>query len=119
MTLSEITEARDRLLELKEVQAEARDEELRIREYLAKKLHDGVEGSKTVTIEGVKVTVTRSLSRTIGSAEAEQLSKEFPEISLACLRWKAELRVGEYKKHTEILDDYIVTKAAPSTVVFK
>ena len=119
MTLSEITEAKERLLELKEVQAEARDEELRIREYLAKNLHDGVEGSKTVTIEGVKVTITRSLSRTIGSAEAEQLSKEFPEISLACLRWKAELRVGEYKKNREILDDYIVTKPGPPTVEFK
>ena len=119
MTLSEITEARDRLLELKEVQADARDEELRIREYLAKKLHDGVEGSKTVTIEGIKVTVTRNLSRTIDSAEAEKLSKEFPEISLACLRWKAELRVGEYKKHTEILDEYITTKPGPPTVVFK
>lgn len=119
MTLPEITEARDRLLELKSLQAEARDEELRIREYIANKLHTGVEGSKTITVDGIKVTVTRNLSRTIDSVEAEKLSKEYPEISLACLRWKAELRVGEYKKNTEILDDYITTKSAPSTVAFK
>jgi hypothetical protein len=119
ITHDELLAARDRLFELKEEQTKARDEELRIREYLARKLHDGVEGSKTVSIEGIKVTITRNLSRTIGVDEAEKLSKEHSDIALACLRWKAEVRVGEYKKHTEILDEYIVTKAGPSSVEFK
>lgn len=117
--LEELVAAKERLEELKQAQAIARDEELRIREYLARKLHDGVEGSKTITVEGIKVTVTRNLTRTIGVEEAEKLSKEHSDIALACLRWKAEVRVGEYKKHTDILDDYIVTKAGPPSVEFR
>ena len=117
--LKELLAAKERLEELKQAQAVAREEELRIREYLARKLHDGVEGSKTITVEGVKCTITRNLTRTIGVDEAEKLSKEHSDLALACLRWKAEIRVGEYKKHTDILDDYIVTKAGPPSVEFK
>jgi signal transduction histidine kinase len=117
--LKELLAAKERLEELKQAQAVAREEELRIREYLARKLHDGVEGSKTITVEGVKCTITRNLTRTIGVDEAEKLSKEHSDLALACLRWKAEIRVGEYKKHTDILDDYIVTKAGPPSVEFR
>ena len=117
--LKELLAAKERLEELKQTQAVAREEELRIREYLARKLHDGVEGSKTITVEGVKCTITRNLTRTIGVDEAEKLSKEHSDLALACLRWKADVRVGEYKKNAEILDDYIVTKAGPPSVEFK
>jgi len=117
--LAELLAAKERLEELKQQQAVAREEELRIREFLARKLHDGVEGSKTITVEGVKCTITRNLTRTIGVDEAEKLSKEHSDIALAVLRWKAEVRVGEYKKHADVLDDYIVTKAGPPSVEFK
>lgn len=117
--LKELLAAKERLEELKQQQAVAREEELRIREYLARKLHDGVEGSKTITVEGVKCTITRNLTRTIGVDEAEKLSKEHSDLALAVLRWKAEVRVGEYKKHADVLDDYIVTKAGPPSVEFK
>lgn len=119
ITHDELVAARDRLFELKEEQTKAREEELRIREYLARKLHDGVEGSKTVTVDGIKVTVTRNLSRTIGVDEAEKLSKEHEKLALEVLRWKPEIRVGEYKKHTDILDEYIVTRSGPPTVEFR
>lgn len=119
LTHDQLVEARDRLFELKEVQAEAREEELRIRVYLADRLFDAEEGSKTFTVEGVKVTVTRSLSRTIGRDEAERFTQEYPKLSLECLRWKAELRVGEYKKNNDIMDGFIVTKAGPPTIEFK
>lgn len=114
-----LAEARDRLHELKDIQNTAREEELQIREYLAKHLHDADEGAKTHTIDGIKVTVTRSLRREIGVEEAERLTKEHGELSLQVLRWKPEVRVGEYKKHTGILDEYIVTKPSPPTVEFK
>jgi signal transduction histidine kinase len=117
--LKELLAAKERLEELKQQQAVAREEELRIREYLARKLHDGVEGSKTITVDGVKCTITRNLTRTIGVEEAEKLSKEHSDLALECLRWKAEVKVGAYKKHTDILDDYIVTKAGPPSVEFK
>lgn len=117
--LEELVAAKERLEELKQAQAIYRDEELRIREYLARKLHDGVEGSKTITVEGIKVTITRNLTRTIGVEEAEKLSKEHSDIALACLRWKAEVKVAAYKEHAEIMDDYVVTKAGPPSVTFK
>ena len=119
LTHDELVEARDRLFELKEVQNEAREEELKIREYLAKNLHDGVEGSKTVTVDGVKVTITRNLNRTIDAAEAEKLYKEHSDVALAVLRWKPEIRVGEYKKHQDVMDEYITTKPGPPSVEFK
>jgi hypothetical protein len=116
---NELVAARDRLFELKAIQNNARDEELKIREYLADRLHDGEEGSKTVEIEGVKVTVTRTLSRTIGTAEAEEFVKLHGDLSLECLRWKPEFKVAGYKAHREILDEFVVTKAGPPSVAFK
>jgi len=115
----DLIEARDRLFELKEVQNKAREEELKIREYLADKLHTAEEGSKTIDIEGVKVTVTRTLNRSIGKVEAEEFCKLHGDISLECLRWKPEISVTGYKKHQAILDEYIVTKPGPPSVAFK
>lgn len=117
--LTELLAAKERLEELKQAQAVACEEELRIREYLAKKLHDGVEGSKTITVDGVKVTITRNLNRTIDADEAEKLSKEHPSVALECLRWKPDVRVGAYKKNQGVMDEYITTKAGPPSVEFK
>jgi hypothetical protein len=111
--------ARERLYELKAIQNNARDEELKIREFLASNLHDGEEGSKTFKIDGEAVTITRTLSRTIGQAEAEEFVKLHGDLSLECLRWKPEVKVSGYKAHREILDEYIVTKAGPPSVAFK
>jgi DNA-directed RNA polymerase subunit L len=111
--------ARERLYELKAIQNNARDEELKIREYLANSLHDGEEGSKTFKIDGEAVTITRTLTRTIGQAEAEEFVKLHGDLSLECLRWKPEVKVAGYKAHREILDEYIVTKAGPPSVAFK
>jgi hypothetical protein len=117
--LAELLAAKERLEELKQAQTVARDEELRIREYLARKLHDGVEGSKTITVEGVKCTITRNLTRTIDRDLAEKLSKDHGDIALECLRWKPEVIVSGYRKHTELLDDFIVTKSGPPSVTFQ
>ncbi len=114
-----LAEARDRLHELKDIQNSAREEELMIREYLAKNLHDGDEGSKTITIDGIKVTVTRSLRYEIGVEEAERLGKEKGDLALSVLRWKPEVRVGEFKKNREELEEYIVIKPSPPSVEFK
>lgn len=111
--------ARDRLFELKELQNSAREEELKIREYLADNLHTAEEGSKTFDIDGVKVTITRTLSRTIGQTEAEEFCKQHGDLSLECLRWKPEVKVSGYKVHREILDEFIVTKAGLPSVAFK
>jgi hypothetical protein len=111
--------ARDRLFELKELQNSAREEELKIREYLADNLHTEEEGSKTIDIDGVKVTITRTLNRSIGQAEAEEFCKLHGDLSLDCLRWKPEIKVSGYKKNQAILDEFIVTKPGPPSVAFK
>lgn len=111
--------ARDRLFELKEIQNTARDEELKIRTYLADNLHTEEEGSKTIDIEGVKVTITRTLNRTIGQVEAEEFGRIHGDLALECLRWKPEIVVKGYKAHREILDEFIVTKPGPPSIAFK
>ncbi len=116
---NDIIAARDRLFELKEIQNTARDEELKIRTFLADNLHIAEEGSKTIDIDGVKVTITRTLTRTIGQAEAEEFCKHYGDLSLECLRWKPEIKVSGYKKHREILDEYIVTKSGLPSINFK
>ena len=114
-----VLHAKQRLTELKAVQQEARDEELAIREYLADQFHDGVEGSKTVTVGEIKFTVGRTLTRSITKDAAEELCRDLPELAETCLSWRPEVKVGEYKKNPTLLDKYIVTKAGPPTVEFK
>lgn len=119
ITLAILLAARERLFELKTEQAKAREEELVIRQYLADLLHKEVEGSKTITLEGVKVTVTRTLNRTIDAAEVERFCADHPQVSVAVLRWKPELKISEYKKNVDIVDEYIVTRPGIPTVEFK
>lgn len=114
-----VLQAKQRLIELKAVQQEARDEELAIREYLADQFHDGVEGAKTVTVGEVKLTISRTLTRSITKAAAEELCHDLPELSQEVLSWRPEVKVGEYEKNAAVLDKYIVTKAGPPTVEFK
>ena len=118
LTAAQLIEARDRLHELNRAMEEAKTEQLAIREYLAKYLHDGDEGAKTITIDGIKLTVTRNLNRTISREEAERFTQELPKLALEVLRWKPELRVGEVKKHEAEVSEFIVTKPGPPTVVF-
>lgn len=119
ITLDTLLAARERLFELKTEQAKAREEELEIRQYLADLLHEGVEGSKTITLEGVKVTVTRTLNRSIDTAEVERFCADHPQVSVTVLRWKPELKISEYKKNVDIVDEYITTRPGIPTVEFK
>ncbi len=118
ITHDQLVEARDRLFELKELQNEARGEELRIREYLANFLHDGESGAKTVTVDGIKVTVTRNLNYSIDRPNAEKLAEEHGPESLEILRWKPEVSVSGFKKY-DFASDYIVVKPGPPSIEFK
>ena len=119
ITLAILLAARERLFELKTEQAKVREEELVIRQYLADLLYKEEEGSKTITLEGVKVTVTRTLNRTIDAAEVERFCADHPQVSVAVLRWKPELKISEYKKNVDIVDEYTVTRPGIPTVEFK
>lgn len=116
---AQLLAARDRFLELTQLIAEAGEEQLKIRNYIADKYHDGDEGAKTVNVHGVKFAVKRSLRRTITREEAERLTQEHGELSAMVLRWTPEIRDVEYRKHMEIMDEYIVTKPSPPTLEFK
>lgn len=119
ITHDPLVEARDRLFELKELQNEARDEELRIREYLANFLHDGESGAKTVTVDGIKVTVTRNLNYSIDGPNAERFSKEHSDVALEVLKWKPTVSISGFKKNWDVASEYCVVKPGPSTVEFQ
>lgn len=118
ITKDVLLSARDRMQELKEIQNNAREEEIKIRTFLADKLHDGEEGSKTLTIDGVKVNVTRPISRIISREEADRLCKDHTDLSAEALRWKPEVVVSVVKAHPE-LEEYITSKPGLVTVEFK
>lgn len=114
---TDLEEARERLFELKRVQNEAREEEIAIREWIANQLHPSDAGAKTVTHDGIKVTITRPLSYSITTEDAERLSRQYPELEV--LRWKPEVKVGEFKKHESELAEFVTIKPGLVTVEFK
>jgi hypothetical protein len=115
---NDLLAARERLFELKSIQNEARDEELKIRSFVAEKYATKEEGSETIELDGIKMTITSTINRTISSEEAERMTAEHGVIAATVLTWKPSLKVGELRKHPE-LEEYIVSKAGPATVVFK
>lgn len=115
---SDLQECKKELEEIHASQAELREKELKIREYLADLLHDGLEGSKTLTVVTTKVTVTRILNRTITRDEAARMQEEKPDLYATCLNFRPEVRAGEAKKHPEI-EEYISTRPGPPTIEFK
>lgn len=111
--------ARKKLADLKRKQETLREQELEIRTYLADVLFNEEEGSKTLTIDGVKVSIKRILNRSISREDAERLSKEHPTESLAILSWRPEVKTSGYREFQSIADEYIVTRPGPPTVEFK
>lgn len=116
---SDLEAARDRLFELRRVQNESREEEVVIREWIANTLHTDPEGAKTLNVEGIKLTVTRPLTRTITAEDAERFSQDYPDLSAEVLRWKPEVKVAAYKANAALVDPYITTKPGLPTVEFK
>jgi len=117
LTAAELIEARDALHEINQKMEELKVEQLEIRNYLADRLHDSDEGAKTMTIDGIKLTVTRVLNRTITRDEAARLQEEHPDLYAVCLNFRPEVRAGETKKHPE-MEAYITSKPGPPSVVF-
>ena len=114
---SDLEEARDRLFELKSIQNEAREEEIAIREWIASQLHPEEPGAKTLTHEGIKLTITRPLAYSITADDAERLGRQFPDLDI--LRWKPEVKVAEFKKHADEVGEFISIKPGLVTVEFK
>lgn len=119
LTEAELLAARDALLEIKSEQDKLREKELAIRAYLADLYHTGEEGSKTVEIHGHKLTITRSINRSITKEEVARFQAEHGDLALEVLTFRPEIKVGPYKEHADIVDDYITSKPGPPTVVFK
>lgn len=119
LTEKDLLDAKKKLASLKKKQDELRQQEIDIRTYLADVLHSGEEGSKTVTVGEVKLTITRPLTRSITRDEAERLTNEHPNIALEALSWRPEVKTSGYKEHQSVVDDYITTRPGPPTVLFK
>jgi hypothetical protein len=119
LTEQDLLAAKKKLAEIKKKSEALREQELEIRTYLADVLHDAEEGSKTVTVGEVKLTIQRTLNRSITRDDAERLTAEHPDVSLECLSWRPEVKVSGYKENVNVMDDYITTKPGPPTVTFK
>lgn len=115
----DLINARKALAKNKAKQEKLREEELEIRTFLADALHDGDEGSKTIKIGNTKVTIKRTINRTITKDDAERLAQEHGEISVECLSWSPSVKVSGYKEHQAIMDEYITTRPGPPVVEFK
>lgn len=119
LTEAELLAAKAALEDCKRQQTILRDKELAIREELANELHDGEEGSRTITIGGTKVSITRNINRSIRQEDADRLKQDDKKLWAECLKFRPEVAVRAYKEHREFLDDYITSKPGPSTVEFK
>lgn len=118
ITKKTLLEAKERLEELRQAQSEAREEELKIRTFLADKLYQEEGGSKTLTVEGLKLTIGRPLAYSISKEELERMTADHGTIADEVIRYKPEVKVGEFKKHPE-LAEYVTVKPGPATVEFK
>lgn len=119
LTEEDLIAARKKLASLKKKQDELRTQELEIRTYLADVLHNAEEGSKTVTVGSVKLTIKRVLNYSISRADAEKLTQENPDLSLEVLSWSPVVKVGGYKEHASEVAEYITVKPGPPSVEFK
>jgi len=119
ITEKTLRKAQDELSRIRAEQARLRGAELEIREFIADSLHDGEEGSKTLTVGSIKLTITRKLNRTIGRDEAERFMQEHGDVAVEVLSWRPEVKTSGYREHQEIADQFIVTKPGPPEVVFK
>lgn len=121
LTEAELIEARDRLQQIHADQATLREEELEIREYVVSRLYpaDEEEGATTVTVGGTKVALEKKFNRSISAADAETLKAEDPKLYAEVLRWTPSVRAGVYKSNREVMDRFITTSPAPSSITFK
>ncbi len=119
LTEADLIAAKKELAILKKKQADLREKEIAIRTYLADVLHDAEEGSKTVTVGKVKLTIKRILNYSISRADAEKLTQENPDVALAVLSWSPTVKVGGYKDHASEVCDYITVRPGPASVEFK
>jgi hypothetical protein len=119
ITEQQLIEARKALSKCKKKQEALREEELAIREYIANELFPEDSGSKTVTIGSQKVNIKRVVNYSITRDEAERLAKEQGDLSDEVLSWRPEIKVSGYKKHSDIVDNYITVRPGPPVVEFK
>ncbi len=119
ITEEDLLGAKKTLAKLKLQQEKLREQELEIRTYLADALHDGEEGSRTIKIGDVKVTISRPLNYSIDGPNAEKLAKDHGPESLEILKWKPTISVTGFKKYLDIASEYCVVRPGPATVEFR
>lgn len=75
----------------------AKEKAIRIK-IAAAVLGDKTEGSKTSTIDGVKMTATAVVNYTIDKEEFNLLKDQLSQEELNCIRYKPELILGNFRK---------------------
>lgn len=121
MTEKEVSEARDRYLQLCDEENRITEEKLSIRRYLLERLYpaDKEEGAETITVGNIKLSITKNLRRTIDKAEFERFRELHPKRVDEFFRLTPEVKTAAYKDNRELMDDFVVTKESPPTLSFK
>lgn len=98
-----------------------RNEELKIRNYIADAVHTGESGSKTVEIDGIKLTVNRPVTYSIAKADAEAFRQSDPVSAALLLTWSPKVSVTGFKELADnpVVARIVTTKPGPPTVTFK
>lgn len=86
--------------------AQAEERALRIK-ITSEILGDKIEGSVTTTIDDIKCTAVGVISYKVDEAELDIIKDDLSEEELACIRYKPELNLKNYRK----LKDSILAKA--------
>ena len=119
LTEADLINARKKLAAIKKKAETLREEELAIRHFIADVLYPEEDGSKTLKVGNVKLTIKRTLNYSITRDEAERLTQEHGDLALEVLSWSPEVKVRGFKDNVDTVADYITVKAGPPTVVFK
>jgi len=118
-TQEQLLDAKERLSELRIVQNQAREEEIAIRTWIADSFHNGEEGSKTITVDGLKLAIKRTLNYSITTADADLLHEEDPEAYGELLSFSPRVKTSAFKKLVDRVSKFVNVTAGPPSVDFK
>ena len=89
---------------------QSRQRELRTRISESFQETQDQEGTQSVNAHGFEIKITRSISRSLTQEQLQSLEEDYPEVYAEAIVHKASLVTSKYRKHSDILDGYVVAK---------
>jgi len=109
----------DKIMELKRIEAIAKEERAMLEEQLAKEISDRVEGTASLTAGAYKVTVTSKLTRTLDYPAYQAIEADIPE-GVRCVKLEPKLDLKKLRAMDAVRPGFsaafITTKPARPSV---